>query len=120
CPPTRWPQAPNSVILAPFFCSQRAASDRVPPVARPGVQPEAAARRNAYTFECPPRFLTSLAVRTCSLLERRAGIESEVLVPGPLTRPPVANLETSTLSSFQLSLPMNPAIGFHIFTRPLL
>src|SRR5699024_12800308 len=81
----------NSVIRVPFFCHHLAASDNVPPLAKPGVHPWAAARRIAYTLLCPPMFLTSLAVRTCSLFDKRAGTESDVDVPGPLTRPPVAN-----------------------------
>src|SRR4051794_36196100 len=64
-----------------------------PPRAYPGAWLEGAglartAPRSRLTAPWPPAAATSRAVHTCSLLERLAGMESEVAVPGPRTAPP--------------------------------
>src|SRR5690554_3352164 len=78
--------------------------------------PARAVWRIASTAPCPPAADTSRAVHTCSLLDNRAGMESEVAVPAPYTAPPVAN--ALTLSS--LSAPTTPATLFHKGRMPSL
>src|SRR5699024_10919885 len=63
-----------------------------PPFAKPGRWkiPLRAIARIISTALWLPIPTTSLADRTCSLLLRRARIESEVVVPGPKIEPPDA------------------------------